>query len=156
MPQVHQWLVKQGRLGMSASAERVLLEVDPEGSESCVLTPRDAAEVASILTEHARILWQQSAQAHEYEPSVRELTEMEYQWQTQSGLLTVLLSPEQPEMAVKYAGANPCQLSVAEAVEVVQVIERLLSRLAHRAVSTPPASEPQAEVAPKRPWWKIW
>jgi hypothetical protein len=50
MQAVHQWFVKQGRLGVSSDDAHIFLEVDPEGASECLLTPRDGSEVATVLT----------------------------------------------------------------------------------------------------------
>jgi RimJ/RimL family protein N-acetyltransferase len=132
MNQVHHWLVKQGRLGLSTDSERVLIEVEPEGADACVLTPRDAFEIAKLLTHHARALWEAGPQSSEYTPSLQTLSEWAYRWQTEAGALTVSGHPDQPEVVIGYTGNTPCRLTVGQAVEVIQIIERLLAQLERR------------------------
>jgi hypothetical protein len=126
MQQVHQWLVKSGRLAISSDADRICVEVDPEGAGACSLTAQDAREVVQILTVHARALWESAAPQSPYIQSLQALSESAYRWQTESGVLTVLKPAEVAEIAISFEGTSPCRLTVGEAVEVIQIIEHLL------------------------------
>jgi len=129
MQAVHQWFVKQGRLGVSSDDAYIFLEVDPEGASECLLTPRDGSEVATVLTQHARTIWEKSDHSAPFTPSLEVLSESAYRWQAAAGDLTLSVPSDSLDLAVRYAGSGQCQLTMAQTVEIVQMIERLLDQI---------------------------
>ena len=176
MNQVHQWLVKQGRLGISASDRFVSIDVDPQGAPDCLLTLQDAEEVAAIVALHARAIWEGSDPSAPYEQSYEEHGEMGYRWTTAGGSLTIQRIDGQPEVRLRYAGTQPCLLTVGQAVELIQLLQLLVqvqvapdtappSPSAPPPPASPPPSPPPPPPAPqpaepepvaKKPWWKFW
>lgn len=160
----YQWLVKQGRLGLSASDSQVVLEVDTEGGSSCVLTPQDAMEVSTILTELARPIWDRSERSAPFTPSLQKFSESACRWDLENGDLVLFAIPESGDVGLAFSRAGACNLSVPKVVEVVQVLQWL----ATLSVSPPtpvdmesvPVAEPASAVAasapPTKPWWKFW
>lgn len=128
MSQIHQWLVKQGRIALSAEAPYLLMEIDGEGVDTCLIDPEDAFDIAQILTHHARLLWEASTRQSEPGPLLETLSDTAYRWKTSGGYLNVSLSPAATEIALSYSGQEPCALSVQQAVEIIQILQRLLER----------------------------
>ncbi len=84
MDHIHQWFVKQGRLGIWSSDETISIEVDPEGAEACTLTLQDALEVADVVSSQAKTVWEKSDRSAPYIQSYQEHREGVYHWQTVS------------------------------------------------------------------------
>lgn len=160
----YQWLVKQGRLGLSAQDDRVLIEVDTEGGSSCVLTRQDAVEVGAILTELARPIWERSDQSAPFTPSLVRLSESACRWDVENGDLVLFAVPGSGDVGLAFSGAGACSLSVPKVVEVVQVLQWLATLDA--SPPTPIDDEPPAVEGPSladatpapsaKPWWKFW
>ncbi len=130
----YQWLVRRGRIGLAldADAAEVELQVDPEGSNFCVLTPQDAGEVAQILTQFARSLWERfqhqpelhgTAGAHEIDASSAAMT-----WQTEAGPLEVEINAGQD--LIRFGGAQPMtlRLRIRPLTELIQWLAILVRR----------------------------
>jgi hypothetical protein len=153
---IHQWFVKQGRLSISSSDETISIEIDPEGAEACILTLQDALEVADVVSSHAKNVWEKSDRSAPYIQSYQEHREGVYHWQTERGALTILRSAGSREVQVHYTGKQPCELSVGQAVELIQ----LLQRLAQHHTSAEPMHAPleiaESNQREARPWWRFW
>jgi len=50
----YQWFVVRGRISLWSEAPNVMLEFDPEGSAYCVLSAKDASELAQIVMDRGR------------------------------------------------------------------------------------------------------
>lgn len=160
----YQWLVKKGRLGLSAQDNWVLIEVDTEGGSSCVLTRQDAVEVSAILTDLAGPIWERSDQSAPFTPSLVMLSESACRWSVENGDLMLFAVPGSGDVGLAFSGAGACSLSVPKVVEVVQILQWLATLDA--GVPTPiddkpPTVEgpPPAEAAPApsaKPWWRFW
>lgn len=125
MPQIHQWLVQQGRLGISSQDQWVSIDVDPEGAEACLLTIQDALEVAGLIATHARDVWERVDQSQRLEQSFQLDGDDGYCWQTEGGVLSISRPMVAPEIRFRYTGSLPCHITVGQAVELVQLLERL-------------------------------
>ena len=122
----YQALVEKGRVGMWLDGAHLCLEVDPEGSAACVLTRQDAEEVAQVMTGLWRELYQASPKRTEpFAPTVETLSPTSYQWALPSARLTIAI--EEMRMTIRAEPPGAILLSVDRAVEVIQIIERLLN-----------------------------
>ena len=164
MERSYQWLVKQGRLGLSAGDSQVVLEVNTEGGSSCVLAPQDAMEVGAILTELARPIWERSDQSVPFTPSLERLSESACRWGLENGDLVLFAIPESGDVGLAFSGAGSCNLSVPKVVEVVQILQWLAALNAGPPTPVDKEPAPVAELASTatasapsaKPWWKFW
>lgn len=126
MSQVHQWFVKQGRLGISSRDQWVSIEVDPEGAEQCLLTLQDATEVAGVIASHAKAVWERVGQTQPFKQSFEAVGESAYRWRTEGGDLSISRPVGAHEVSFHYVGQSPCRVTVGQAVELVQLLEHLV------------------------------
>lgn len=170
MEGIYHWLVKQGRLKLSADEHEIVLEVDTEGASACVLTQQDALEVAGILTELARSIWERSDQSASFAPSLVMVSESACRWTTDDGDLTLFALPDADDVGLAFSGSGVCRLGVHKVVEVVQILQWLatlsagspLAEAAPASVDVAPstvADTPATQAAPTttaKLWWKFW
>ena len=140
MNTTYQWLVRRGRLGLYLDGDYAELEVDPQGHDSCELTARDASEIAGILTQFGHAIWNTSPKGGDYQQSVTMQPDNIYAWDTDAGSLRVSLTNCQDgiQMSLNETVAK-CRLGVGPIVEVVQVLDHLVSLF-----------------KPTKKWWQFW
>jgi hypothetical protein len=115
----------RGRVAVKSDSTHVVLEVDPEGSASCVLTVQDANEIAGFIAEHAKVLWEASGRAQGPQPSA-EGTPRSYRLRTESGALVLAFHDTQSLIALSHEDGNLCKLTVAQAVAFVQIVQYMI------------------------------
>lgn len=125
MSKIHHWLVARGRMSISSEEAEILLELDPEGSAYCVLSVQDANEIAGIVAEVARSLWERSEGAIDRPAQVEGDTSLSCRLATEAGLLQVMVHDSKPFVAVSYELGSACRLNVAQAVALVQILQRM-------------------------------
>lgn len=123
-----QWLVVRGRIGVSTDDVHVLIEIDPEGSAYCVLDTQDAREIAEIVADVAKALRDVSAKTPEPQ-AVVEGGPGTVILRSETGVLTLIADDTRSLVAVSYEGAVPCQLTVTQAVALVQIIDSVVDEL---------------------------
>ena len=90
-----------------------------------MMNAQDAREIAGIVTEHARALWDVSGKPSEPKASV-EGAERSYRLKSESGTLALVANDTKPFIALSYEGTVPCKLTVTQGVTLVQVIDHLV------------------------------
>lgn len=122
---IYSWLVLQGRIGLSLEGDRIALEVEAEGRELCVLTPKDTTEVCAILFELARAVWERNqAESIEYE-RVEAREDGVYSWSVPGGPLQIVPLVSPPGVGLKLADSNKCHLTAQTASEVIQILKQV-------------------------------
>src|SRR5678816_727877 len=101
----YQWLVVRGRIGVTRDSKHVVLEADPEGTAFCVRNAQDAREIAGIVAEHSRALWDASDKTPEPKASV-EGGQRSYRLKSASGTLSVVANDAKPLIALSYDGTT--------------------------------------------------
>ena len=124
----YKWLVARGTISVAIDSKHVALEPDPEGSAYCVLTAQDAREIANIITELARTLWEASDKLPEPQ-AVVEADSRSSKLRTASGAVSLIAHESKPLIALAYDGQGAPMLNVTQAVAFVQLIERMLNGL---------------------------
>jgi hypothetical protein len=126
--QGYKWLVARGTITVVKDAERVSIEADPEGSAYCVMTAQDASEIAGIITEQARSLWEASQKVTEPK-AITEGDVRSNRLTTDSGVWSLVAHESKPLIALTYDGQGACMLTVTQSVALVQLIEHMLENL---------------------------
>ena len=126
---MYQWLVKQGRVGIYIEDQYLVLDIDPEGQESCLLTYQDTLDISKIMTELARELWNRSDKGNEYHQSLNIDGDDRFTWDIDGCNLVLSTSQHEHAIEIKYDNDNRlCRLSVEEAVEVIQILQLFIGR----------------------------
>ena len=134
MTQVHQWFVARGRIGVSSLGAEVHVELDPEGSAYCVLSARDASEIADIITQHARSIWGLLPEADVRPAQVSWDSNASCLLVAESGVLVVTAHDSKPFVAVDHEANAVCRMNVTQAIALVQVLQKMAA-----SVDRPPA-----------------
>jgi hypothetical protein len=124
----YKWLVARGTITVARDLTHVAVEADPEGSAYCVMTAQDANEIAGIITEQARALWDASDKLPESQASV-EGDARSSKLKTASGVVSLIAHESKPLIALSYDGQGAFLLNVTQAVALVQLIEHMLREL---------------------------
>ncbi len=126
MQHIHQWLVRQGRIGLMTTDTHVVLDIDPEGAEACVLTVQDAQEVAVLLTTHAQSLWSSFAEPPAWQRTVEQTGSGVFRWALADATISVHTSAD--AVVLHTTNPGPTRFDVNQAVELVQVLEHIVAR----------------------------
>jgi hypothetical protein len=129
---IYQWLVVRGRLAISQRDSAIALELDPEGSAYCVLSIQDAREIAEIVTDVARTIWQASGAAPGPAARLEGDVHSRCTLLLVSGALQVMAHDEQPLIALAFESGQACHLSLAEATALVQILRHMTQALEAR------------------------
>ena len=124
---MHQWFVKQGRIGIARDEDLIDFDVDPEGHDHCLLTALDAKEIAEILTGVAHEIWESQTERPPYRQGYEETSAGRYQWQNSANAVTLGVASDHSAIEVALEGASPFKMNVNQAVELIQIIQRHLS-----------------------------
>lgn len=132
MSKIHNWLVVRGRASIWSESSRVLLELDPEGSTYCVLSVKDAKEIAEIIADEARSIWdaseKQFAEPARVEGDVRQSCKL---W-TEAEILQLVAHETEPLVALALDSGSRCSLDVTRAVALVQILVHMSEALSQR------------------------
>ena len=123
MPKKYQWFVVRGKAVLYRESDNVVLALDPEGSSYCVLSSRDAVEIAAIISEEARIIWEASDQLPAEPARVEGDVHQSCRLWVQGGVLEVIAHDTQPLVALLYNGGVHCKLDVTRAIALVQILQ---------------------------------
>ncbi|MBB3197287.1 hypothetical protein [Roseateles terrae] len=125
---MYKWLVARGTVTIVQESNLLSVDIDPEGSASCVLTSQDAQEIAHIITERARSIWEASDRSPEPKASV-DGDSRAFRLTVASGVVTLIAHDSKPFLALSYDGQGAALLTVTQAVALVQLIQHLLREL---------------------------
>ena len=121
------WLVVRGSVGLIARGNAIKLSVDPEGSRFCVLNQQDARELAQILTERSRKIWE--GFDNKDDPALGESGTMTWEqssaswvWPTTAGPLEISLNDQGDMIRIGRDLPMSFELLVRPVVEVAQVL----------------------------------
>ncbi len=119
--------MKRGRIGLSTNENDLLLEIDTDGNESCLLTALDAREVSELMTDYAKQIWETSEEKEEYKQIYTVTTDNKYSWKSTGCELIVGLDKSQESVEIQYQGNIPYIVSVNQAVEIIQALQSYIS-----------------------------
>jgi hypothetical protein len=125
--------VARGRLGISSGKEDILLELDPEGSAYCVLVGQDVIEIADILASESRSIWEASDRVMGRPAQVDGDPNTSCRLTTETGTLQATVHESRPLVAIAYDSGTHCRMDVAQAVALVQILQRMAATVADRA-----------------------
>ena len=121
------WLVVRGSVGLIARGNSIKFSVDPEGSGFCVLSRQDARELAQILTELSRKIWDDFE--NKADPALGESGTMTWDqsseswvWPTTAGSLEVSLNDKRDMIRIGRDLPLSFELLVRPVVELAQVL----------------------------------
>ncbi|MBU2713180.1 hypothetical protein [Zooshikella harenae] len=124
---MHQWFVKQGRIGIVRDGNFLNLYVDPEGCDKCLLTALDAKEITEILTTLAHEIWEGQIEREEYTQQYNETESGHFQWKNSGSVITVGVSSDFSAIEIKINGNSPFKMSINQVVEFIQIVQMYLS-----------------------------
>ena len=132
MSKIHQWFVVRGRLGISSEGNAILLELDPEGSAYCVLSAQDANEIAGIVANEARSVWDASERAFDRVAQVEGDASASCKLATESGVLQAMVHDSKPLVALAFDAGAVCRMDVAQAIALVQILQQMAKTVESR------------------------
>lgn len=132
MSKIHQWFVSRGRLAISTEGTESILELDPEGSAYCVLSIQDAEEIAGIVENEARSLWNSSGGEGNRPAQVDGEVNVACQLVTESGVLQAMVHDSKPFVALSFEPGSVCRMNVAQAIALVQILRRMMTTIEAR------------------------
>jgi len=101
----------------------VVLELDPEGSAYCVLSAQDASEIAAIIAEEARTVWDVSEKSPAEPARIEGDVHTSCRLWVEPGILEVIAHDSAPLIALVFDSGAQCKLDVTRAVALVQVLQ---------------------------------
>ena len=104
----------------------ILLDIDPEENDSCLLTALDAKKITEILTDSAHEIGN-STKREEYVQQYQETDVGHYQWGSSDGKITVGVAADNASIELSLKGQSPFKMSVNQTVEFIQIFQRFLS-----------------------------
>lgn len=132
LPKVYQWFVVRGRAAIRSEDGLIWLELDPEGSACCVLSAQDAHEIAQILTQEARTLWEACRGGASVAAKVEGDPASSCRMALARGTLQAVVHATQPLIALSLDAGSDCQMDVSQAVALVQVLQHMVATLGDR------------------------
>ena len=132
MAHEYQWLVARGRVAIRADGPSVQIELDPEGSLFCVLEVSDAIEIARIVSEEARTVWEESGQPRADAARVEGDVAHACRISCGSQQLKLIVHDTKPVIAIESAPGPVTRMDVNTAVAFVQVLEYMVATLNDR------------------------
>lgn len=132
MSKIHQWFVARGRLSISTEGTAILLELDPEGSAYCVLSVQDAYEIADIVANEARSIWEASDRVNDRPAQVDDDANVSRMLVPEAGALQATAHDSKPFVALSLEIGSVCRLDVAQAIALVQILQNMASAVEKR------------------------
>ena len=107
------------------AADHIVLELDPEGGDGCLLLPSDARDLVDVVTRLARVLHERDPDRAFGGPLVEETMTGGFVWFLAGAELEVGPAPDRRHL--RLASPTPeLSLDVQVAVELLQILERYL------------------------------
>lgn len=133
MSKIHQWHVVRGRASIWSEPSKVMLELDPEGSAHCVFSMQDAIEIAGIVADEARAIWEASEKQGSNPARVEGDVSKSCSLWVGSRLLKLIIHDSEPLIAVIFDSDSRCELDVTCAIALVQVLQYMTQAIEQRA-----------------------
>jgi hypothetical protein len=125
---IYHWFVEKGKVSLSLNDAEILMEIDFEDADTCLLTATDTYEISQIMTEFASYIWNNMASKPLYS-KLYEVTEQgKYKWKNSDGIMQIGLDATKTFVEIDYKGKNPCTISVYQAVEMIQALENYITK----------------------------
>lgn len=129
--QTFNWVVKQGSILMYADKDRIHFEINTENNSCCLLTEDDAEDITGILTELSGNIWDNPEYIQEpYTGRKYELAEDgKVYWTINEAKLSIGLNEGEDALEMNLEGSSAVELSVNQAVEVLQIMTHFAGKL---------------------------
>jgi hypothetical protein len=128
----YQWFVVRGRIGISIDSTHLNIAFDAEGAASCIMSEQDATEIAGLVAEQAKILWDASDKSPEPTVEIQGDVHSDCELRYASGALRIVIHDTKPLIAVFSEGAGICKFSISEAVALVQILKYMCISISER------------------------
>ncbi len=132
LSKVYQWLLVRGRVAIRSENSKIILELDPEGSAYCVLSAQDARDIAGIIADDARTIWEASGKVHDQAASIEGDVYKSCRLTVESGVLQVMVHDAEPFVAVTFDSKSVCGMNVAQSVAFVQILHYMIETIEGR------------------------
>ncbi|TXI92683.1 MAG: hypothetical protein E6Q34_06275 [Burkholderiaceae bacterium] len=130
---IYQWLVIRGQASIWSESSKVMLELDPEGSAYCVLSVQDAKEMAEIVANEARVIWDTSDNKNAVPARVEGDIRQSCKLWVESGVLQLVVHDSQPLVALINDSGTRVVLDITRAVALVQILQYMSETIEQRA-----------------------
>lgn len=121
--QVYKWLVKRGSVLIFKDGDKIQLELDQEGSASCLLTKEDTEAIISILTSLAEIIWHNPDYIKEpYQGQLYNTDNDLVYWGLDETKLYIGFNVNEDALSISYSGDAVLKIPVNYAVELIQIL----------------------------------
>jgi hypothetical protein len=129
MSKTYQWFVVRGRVSIWRESSIIILELDPEGSPYSVLSAQDALEIAEIITEEARVIWDRSEKRLTEPARIEGDIQKSCKLWADSATLQVVAHDSQPLVALSLDSGSRCELDISCAVALVQILQSMVQSM---------------------------
>ena len=121
---VYKWMVRKGSVLLFINEDKIHLELDKEGHESCLLTPKDTEELIDLLTSLSRDIWERPDLVKQ--PYLQRLYKVDdnglVHWDIDQTTLYIGFNETENAVEINYSGDAVVEIPVNYSVEVIQIL----------------------------------
>ncbi|PQA93914.1 hypothetical protein SAMN05421796_1066 [Chryseobacterium piscicola] len=123
---VYNWLVKKGTISVRKNGDLIMLQLDYENGESCLLTRADNDEIIQLLTTIAEQIWENPN--YERKPYTKQLYEKidnDYYWEINGSKLIIRYNENENATEIRSDESKELNIEINYIIEIVQILEHL-------------------------------
>ncbi|MCU7619179.1 hypothetical protein NZ698_18525 [Chryseobacterium sp. PBS4-4] len=126
---IYSWSVKRGNVIIDQYEHHIVIELHEENNTSCFLTYSDADEIAGILTEVSRKIWEDPSFIKKpYTEKLYKRDEDDFFWESGDAQLHLKYNDTENAVEIMIFGRRKIYLEVNHVVEIVQILDHLNSK----------------------------
>ncbi|UUC43940.1 hypothetical protein [Flavobacterium cerinum] len=122
--QVYNWFVKNGNILIQKNGDCILLQLDYENGDSCLLTATDNEEIIELLTKIAKQIWEDPNYVRKpYAGQLCKENNNEYSWEIEGSELLIKYNTAENAVEINRDGNKTLNLEINYLVEIIQILE---------------------------------
>ncbi|RNA62253.1 hypothetical protein D1631_10090 [Chryseobacterium nematophagum] len=124
--QVYNWFVKKGNIIIQKNEDCVLLQLDYEKGDCCLLTNTDTDKIIEILINISKQIWESpSYKKIPYTKPLYKVSENEYYWEIENSKFILQYNEMEEGIELKCIGTHKLNIELNYVVEIIQIMEHL-------------------------------